>query len=160
MFDDPFAFLFIALMAIGIGGLIFTSRRERKVYQPEEAVTPITEWKPTGKIDFICPEGLTDAREPAGFLLRVEEYRTLRSISGVKRVEIRWRNAHLSDAKWVVSQHNASNAFMLIDHELPLPIEAPNIVPNDLITYDKPVLKVVTPTADADSEPHMASSAR
>jgi hypothetical protein len=137
MFDDPFVLLLIALVVIGMGGLIFTARREHKLGQPEEALRPITEWRPTGKIDFICPKGLPGDNDQAVFVLRVEEYRRLQSISGAKRVEIHWRNAALQDAKSVVSRHNASRAFMAVDHELPLPIEAPTIVPDDAIAPDR-----------------------
>jgi len=38
-------------------------------------------------------------------LLRVEEHRSVESISGVEHVEIRWRNAALTEAKSVVIAH-------------------------------------------------------
>jgi hypothetical protein len=51
-----------------------------------------------------------DDKVPASFLLRVEDYRTVESISGVEHVEIRWRNATLTEAKSVVAAHqNATN---------------------------------------------------
>lgn len=143
MLNDPFALLFVALVVVGVGGLMLTSRRERKLDQPEEALRPVSEWRPTGKIDFICPRSLAGDSDPAVFLLRVEEYRRLQSISGAKRLEIRWRNANLRDAKCVVAQHNASNPFFAVDHGLPTPIEAPAIVPYDAVGHDGPLLEHV-----------------
>ena len=73
--------------------------------KPEEIVTVTSEWQPTGKIDFHCAELPQDDKLPGAFLLRVEDYRTVESISGVEHVEIRWRNATLAEAKAVVVAH-------------------------------------------------------
>jgi hypothetical protein len=159
MLDDPFALLFIALVVVGVGGLMITSGRERKLNQPEEALRPTSEWRPTGKIDFTCPRGLAGDNDPAVFLLRVEEYRRLQSISGARRFEVRWRNANLRDAKCVVAQHNASNPFFAIDHELPLPIEAPTIVPDDAVAQDRPLLELVKEAPEPVKERHKATPA-
>ncbi len=72
---------------------------------PEEIVTVTSEWQPTGKIDFHCAELPQDHKLPTIFILRVEDYRTVESISGVEHVEIRWRNATLAEAKAVVVAH-------------------------------------------------------
>ena len=76
-----------------------------KQKKPEEIVTVTSEWQPTGKIDFHCAELPKDHKLPTIFVLRVEDYRTVESISGAERVEIRWRNATLAEAKAVVVAH-------------------------------------------------------
>jgi len=76
-----------------------------KQKKPEEIVTVTSEWQPTGKIDFHCAELPQDPKLPTHFVLRVEDYRTVESISGVEHVEIRWRNATLAEAKAVVVAH-------------------------------------------------------
>jgi hypothetical protein len=54
---------------------------------------------------------------PAALLLRVEDYRTVESISGVEHMEIRWRNATLAEAKSVVTaNHNATEASVKTYH--------------------------------------------
>ena len=70
-----------------------------------EIVTVTSEWQPTGKIDFHCAELPKDHKVPTVFVLRVEDYRTVESISGVEHVEICWRNAALAEAKAVVVVH-------------------------------------------------------
>jgi hypothetical protein len=71
----------------------------------EESVMATSDWQPTGKIDFFCAETPKDDKSPAAFLLRVEDCRTVESISGVEHTEIRWRNAALAEAKSVVVAH-------------------------------------------------------
>jgi predicted outer membrane lipoprotein len=96
-------FVFAALGAIA---MLYLSRKEKK---PEEILTATSEWLPTGKIDFHCAETPKDDKVPAAFLLRMEECRTVESISGAEHVEIRWRNATLAEARSVVVAHKAGD---------------------------------------------------
>ncbi len=94
--------LLLAASAIAVAMLYLWWRREM---QPEEIVTTTSEWQPTGKVDFHCAATPKDDKVPAAFLLRVEDFRSVESISGVQHVEIRWRNATLAEAKSVVVAH-------------------------------------------------------
>jgi hypothetical protein len=96
------ALLLIFIAAAAAAGLVMLYLAVRRQKQPGETVTPTSEWEPTGKIDFYCAQQPGDEKAPAPFLLRVEDYRTVESISGVEHVEIRWRNATLAEAKAVV----------------------------------------------------------
>jgi len=98
--------LLMVVSATAAAGLVMLYLSWRKNRQSEENVIATSEWQPTGKIDFYCaevPEG--GDKTPASFLLRVEEYRTVESISGVEHTEIRWRKAILSEAKSVLVVH-------------------------------------------------------
>ena len=93
-------FVLLAIIAaIGLVMLYLFSRNKKKL---EESVTATSDWQPTGKTDFYCAETPKDEKSPASFLLRVEDCRTVESISGVEHTEIRWRNATLAEAKSVV----------------------------------------------------------
>jgi hypothetical protein len=109
-------FVFAAIAAIALVVLYLSSRKK-----PEEIVTATTEWQPTGKIDLYCAEMPNDDKVPASFLLRVEDYRTVESISGVEHVEIRWRNATLAEAKSVVAAHQ--NATNMRAKRYPFPVQ-------------------------------------
>jgi hypothetical protein len=100
--NDPKIFwTLIALVAIAaIAALYLFLPKEKK---SKEIVT--SEWQPTGKIDFHCADTPKDDTVPATFLLRVEDFRTVESISGVEHMEIRWRSATLAEAKSVVVAH-------------------------------------------------------
>src|SRR5919108_4371041 len=92
-------FLFVAaIAAAGLAMLYLSWRKEEKV---QDIVATASEWRPTDKIDFHCAETPKDDKVPAAFILQVEDYRTVETISGVQRVEIRWRNATLAEAKSV-----------------------------------------------------------
>jgi len=95
-------FTLSAVAAIALVMLYLYSRKEKKL---EECVTATSDWQPSGKIDFHCAEPPTDDKAPAAFLLRVEDCRTVESISGVEHMEIRWRSANLAEAKSVVVAH-------------------------------------------------------
>jgi hypothetical protein len=95
-------FVCSAIAAVALALLYLSWRKEKK---PEEGVIVTSEWQPTSKIDFHCAETPKDDKAPATFLLRVEDYRTVESISGVEHMEIRWRNATLAEAKSVVLAH-------------------------------------------------------
>jgi hypothetical protein len=97
-----FLVLAVIIAAAAVGILYLWWLKQQK---PEEIVTVTSEWQPTGKIDFHCAELPQDDKLPTAFLLRVEDYRTVESISGVEHVEIRWRNANLAEAKAVVVAH-------------------------------------------------------
>ena len=97
-------FLLAAIIA-GAAGLVMFYLWWLKQNKPEEIVTVTSEWQLTGKIDFHCAELPQDHKLPTHFVLRVEDYRTVESISGVEHVEIRWRNATLAEAKSVVVAH-------------------------------------------------------
>jgi len=97
-------FVLMAIIAVG-GALAVFYLWWLKQTKLEEVVTVTSEWQPTGKIDFHCAESPKDHKLPTVFVLRVEDYRTVESISGVEHVEIRWRNATLAEAKAVVVVH-------------------------------------------------------
>src|SRR5947208_5283813 len=69
--------LLVVVSAIAAAGLVMLYLFWRKQEQPEESIVVTSEWQPTGKIDFYCPEIPQDDKAPAPFLLRVEEYRTV-----------------------------------------------------------------------------------
>jgi hypothetical protein len=95
-------FVLSAIAAIALVMLYLFPLNTKKL---EESVTATSDWQPTGKIDFYCAETPKDEKSPASFLLRVEDCRTVESISGVEHTEIRWRNAALAEAKSVVIAH-------------------------------------------------------
>jgi len=97
-------FVLMAIIAVGgaLAGFYLWWLKQTKL---EEIVTVTSEWQPTCKIDFLCAESPKDHKLPTVFVLRVEDYRTVESISGVEHVEIRWRNATLAEAKAVVVVH-------------------------------------------------------
>jgi hypothetical protein len=105
--SDPniLGILFLVLSAIGAIALVMLYLLSRKKKKLEESVMATSDWQPTGKIDFFCAETPKDDKSPAAFLLRVEDCRTVESISGVEHTEIRWRNAALAEAKSVVVAH-------------------------------------------------------
>jgi hypothetical protein len=108
--------LLFAVSAIALVMLYLSSRKQNK---PEEIVAATSEWQPTSKIDFHCAEIPKDDKVPAAFLLRVEDYRTVESISGVEHVEIRWRNATLAEAKSVVVAHQNATDTGANGYQLP-----------------------------------------
>src|SRR5262245_8747408 len=101
-------FVFAAIIAAAASVMFYLWWLKQK--KPEETVTVTGEWQPTGKIDFHCAELPQDHDLPTLFVLRVEDYRTVESISGVEHVEIRWRNATLGEAKAVVVAHQKAAA--------------------------------------------------
>lgn len=133
--------LAIVLTIVGALGLIFTrtagdaapstrnsvsAKRSVPLTSPEH-VTYLSDWQPSGRIDFACPEELAGDDAPSTFYLRVEEFRTSRSPSGLSRMEIRWRDATLVEAKRVVARHNLDVPDGVIDR-----IErAPSIAPHE-----------------------------
>jgi hypothetical protein len=88
--------LVLAAIIAAAAGLVMLYLWWLKQNKPEESITVTSEWQPTGKIDFHCAELPQDHKLPTHFVLRVEDYRTVESISGVEHVEIRWRNATLA----------------------------------------------------------------
>jgi hypothetical protein len=99
--DPRILWTLLVLAAIAAIAVLYLAMRKEK--KSKEIVT--SEWQPTGKIDFHCVDTPKDDKVPSAFLLRVEDFRTVESISGVEHVEIRWRNATLAEAKSVVVAH-------------------------------------------------------
>ena len=118
---DPNTLGILLLVSSGIAAIallmLYLSPRQKK--EPEETVTTTSDWQPTGKIDFYCAETPKDEKAPASFLLRVEDYRTVESISGVEHMEIRWRNATLGEAKSVVIAHQNATESVAKTYQLP-----------------------------------------
>ena len=138
----------LVMVLVGVIGLLLTRQYWRRPATFEEGFLPISEWRPTGNIDFVTPPAAGEASEqladaPPPFILRVEDYRMLESmaVSGARRVEFRWRPAGLDEAKHVVSRHNTS--LTTIDEYLPRTIRSPHIVPETVDAGDKPQLELV-----------------
>ena len=108
--------------------VMYLSPRGKK--NSEESVTATSEWQPTGKIDFHCAQAPQNEKAPAAFLLRVEDYRTVESISGVEHVEIRWRNATLAEAKSVVIAHQNSSDTSAKGYQVPRLVRSPDLADN------------------------------
>ena len=87
--------------------------------EPEETVPAMSKWRPTGKIDFHSRECPEEDSAPAAFFLRIEDYRSAQSISGVDHIEIRWRNATLAEAKSFLTAHQNANATTSKIYHLP-----------------------------------------
>jgi hypothetical protein len=115
--------LFVFVAAIGAIALVTLHLSSRKERKPEENVTATSEWQPSGKIDFHCPETVNDDKVPAVFVLRVEDYRTVESISGVQHAELRWRNATLAEAKSVVVAHQKATDTGAKGYQFPRQVE-------------------------------------
>jgi len=120
-------FLAVVLVFVGIiaaaAALVMLYIWWLKQKKPEEIVTVTSEWQPTGKIDFHCAELPQDHKLPTHFVLRVEDYRTVESISGVEHVEIRWRNATLAEAKAVVVAHQKAAAPEEKNYQFPKQVQ-------------------------------------
>jgi hypothetical protein len=125
---DPIFLGFMLLISSAIAAvalvMLYVSPRQKKL---EESVVATSEWQPTGKIDFHCAETPQDDKVPAAFLLRVEDYRTVESISGVEHMEIRWRNATLAEAKSVVIAHQSATDSAAKGYQIPRLVRAPAI---------------------------------
>lgn len=123
---NPVMLGFLVLISSAIAAIVFvmlyTSARGKKI--PEASVTATSEWQLTGKIDFHCAETFRDDKAPAAFVLRVEDYRIVESISGVEHVEIRWRNASLAEAKSVVIAHQNAADTGANGHKIPRLVRA------------------------------------
>ena len=137
----------VALVAVGLIGLLVVRFRWRRAIHFEEGFIPISEWRPTGHIDFVTSPAPSDVGKgqnndgPLPFILRAEDYRMLESmaVSGAKRLEFRWRAATLVEARHVVAHHNSR--LTAIDDYLPSVIRNPHIVP-PVNTRDKPPLEL------------------
>ncbi len=95
---------------------------------------PVSEWKSTGHIDFASPRHEIEVPQKSplsegAFLLRVEEYRIVQCGEDDERIEFRWRNATVQEARRVAAQYNSSVAVM--DVRLPLAAAAPPLAPLD-----------------------------
>jgi hypothetical protein len=116
--------LFLLIVAIAAAGLTALYLSWRKQENPHEMVAATSEWRPTDKIDFHCAETPKDDKVPSAFVLQVEDYRTVETISGVQRVEIRWRNATLAEAKSVVTAHQSVSDTAAKGYQVPRQVKA------------------------------------
>jgi len=103
------------LVLIGVIGLIW-SRRSKPQKVDDLPCEVVSDWRPTGKIDF-ARRDINGKPDGSLFCLQTEEYRLLQSMSGTKHVEVRWRVATLEEACQVASRHNARTT--LLARELP-----------------------------------------
>ena len=145
-------FVPVALGSIAFIGVFTTRLWRHRAVTFKEGFLPISQWRPTGRIDFIDLEGFIDADRPTpSFLLRVEDYRMLESmaVSGARQVEFRWRSATLHEAKQVVSRHNSNVSS--IDDYLPNRIRNPHIIPGKANTITKQALKLTSSSAISEA---------
>ncbi len=122
-------------LVVGLGGLgaaAYARLRDRGF--AADSFKPVSEWKPTGHIDFFSPQDEVDISQKrsgkqGSFVLRVEDYRIVESpnIGGGKRVEYRWRKATLAEAKDVASMHNGN--IISADSYVTPSIRGPALVP-------------------------------
>jgi hypothetical protein len=113
----PFApYASVVLVLIGIVGLIW-SRNSAPQKVDELPCEVVSDWRPTGKIDF-AKRDINGKPDGSLFCLQTEEYRVLQSMSGTKRVEVRWRAATLEEACQVAGRHNTGSTPL--ERELPL----------------------------------------
>jgi hypothetical protein len=93
-----------AVLVIAVVGYLVARRAGVVSPAGSDAGKVISDWTPTGRIDFAGPSmDATTSDTPASFYLQAEDIRLLVSFSGIERKEIRWRKATLSEAKKVVN---------------------------------------------------------
>jgi hypothetical protein len=142
MLDYALPIFVVACLLIGVLGLLLTRNSARRSASrareaparkgldekpSEEKIAVLSDWQPSGRIDFGCPAEIEDENQPAPYLLRVEEYRTLQSPSGTKRMELRWRDATLKEAKRIVVRHNGERE---VRRHVAL-VQSPSIAPDE-----------------------------
>lgn len=115
---DPSILGLLMLVASGIAAIALLSFYilPHLKKQPEEMGVATSDWQPTGKIDFHSPDLPKVDNVPATLFLRVEDYRTFESASGVEHLQLRWRDATLAEAKSVVVATNAKEATVKTYH--------------------------------------------
>jgi hypothetical protein len=135
---DYLPYVAVALIVTGLFGQALTRVRAQSLKSGGyDSIIERSEWALTGNIDFGCPEGCGD-NEQNLFYLRVEEFRTLRSASGAKRTELRWRNPTLAETKQVTASYNEGAFGQSIQSSSAF--QAPNLVPDpDLFDHHAPV---------------------
>ena len=118
-----------ALVLIGAIGLLWSRRSEPQPPVEELPCEIVSDWRPTGTIDF-ARRDLEGKPDGSLFCLQTEEYRVLQSMSGTKRVEVRWRAATLEEAAKVAGRYNAHAT--LLARELPYArtIDGTTLVPD------------------------------
>jgi hypothetical protein len=106
LINNQWFWLGAAGLLIVIFGLLLASYRVR--YKSSQATAQDHHeegWRPTGRIDFVCP--MDSNSDPGGsFLLQAEDGRIVNSIGGLEHHEIRWRKATLKEAKMVVKTYH------------------------------------------------------
>ncbi len=125
MFDDLTFVPYLGFAAVVVGAIGLALSRRKALQQPEpDPGEVVSDWRPTGKIDF----SQRGAEDSPLFYLQTEEYRVLQGMSGTKHVEVRWRHATLDEAKRVASWNNSRAAI----RDLPLPesIRTATLVPS------------------------------
>ena len=113
--EDYLPYAAAVLVLIGVIGLMW-SRRSKPQKVDDLPCEVVSDWRPTGKIDF-ARRDINGKPDGSLFCLQTEEYRLLQSMSGTKHVEVRWRAATLEEACQVASRHNARTT--LLARELP-----------------------------------------
>jgi hypothetical protein len=118
-----------ALVLIGVVGLIWSRRGEPQPPVEELPCEVVSDWRPTGKIDF-ARRDLEGKPDGSLFCLQTEEYRVLQSMSGTKHVEVRWRTATLEEAAKVAGRHNAHATLLAREIPHARTIEGATLVPD------------------------------
>lgn len=113
----------IAAVALGLIGLALSRRKPRLQQQPDPCEV-VTDWRPTGKIDFAESRAGRDVL----FCLQTEEYRVLQSMSGTRHVEVRWRLATLEEAKRIARWNNTRDT--IVGLPIPEPTRAASLIPS------------------------------
>jgi hypothetical protein len=132
---DYLPYIAIALIGAGIVGQALWRLNiglRTKDGMSHDTMVVVSDWEPSGKIDFGCVE-LGAESDPALFHLRVEDLRILESISGTKRIELRWRNPTLAEAKEIAARYNGL-PYERTDGRA---IESPEITPRRLEMFDE-----------------------
>ena len=134
--EDYLPYAAAVLVLIGVIGLIW-SRRSKPQKVDDLPCEVVSDWRPTGKIDF-ARRDINGKPDGSLFCLQTEEYRLLQSMSGTKHVEVRWRAATLEEACQVASRHNARTT--LLARELPhtATIDGAALVPD---LHEKPTIE-------------------
>ena len=103
--SDQLLWLIVAAVIVVLIVAIATSLWRRKTFgrKAHHEIDPKQEgeWSTTGRIDFV------NAQSDGGFILQVEDTRTVDSIGGIEHREIRWRKATLDEAKTVLVAYHA-----------------------------------------------------
>src|SRR6266511_6362988 len=96
----------ILLVCGCINGIWRLLRKRPNTISKYEA-TVKRDWMTTGRINFVGHwESIKDAHDPHYLYAQVEENRITENMGGGDNVEIRWRNASLSEVKQIVVRYH------------------------------------------------------
>lgn len=114
-------------VAGGVGLLVRFFKGDHTGYDNIQSHLPtnVSEWRPTGAVDFETERVPKDENRPATFVLKVEEFCVVESPVGTKHARLRWRNASLAEAKQVATRQNQTG--ILLPRELPTSLSAPRL---------------------------------